>query len=355
MENGQSVADMFIEAGLKPVETNVEPVKPIDNNLPSEVVIPINTDTNGSQNNQNQDNQQQNNQNQNQDDNDYDDGREMYLHFATQLGFEIDSNSLEQREYQMVDLINLAKQAIEHETKPYEIFATNDVVKEFAEHLNAGGTIDSFKQLQQKQTFYQNYQLPDNNIEVAEQIIKNSLSLKGVDESMVDILIENMKDNGKIFDFAKNELSYLQKNESEQNQSIEEKVRQSIENERNDVIEYFKNLNEALLTNNFDGFSLPANELDIIKQLSLPDKDGVIGIDEIGEDLTSNQIALVNYAAYKIAKGENFNISFNKNKANMSTRPIAKIGSSNNGNPNYGNGKNKQLSLDEFVNIIATS
>ena len=351
MESGQSVADMFIEAGLKPVDTVIEPVKPADNIIPLEPITPVNTDTNGSSDNiQQQGNQGQNNQN----DNDYDDGREMYLHFATQLGLEIDSNSLEQREYQMMDLINLAKQAIEHQVKPYEVFTTNDVVKEFAEHLNAGGTIDSFKQLQQKQTYYQNYQLPDNNIEAAEQIIKDSLSLKGVDDTMVDILIENMKDNGRIFDFAENELSYLQKYEIEVNQSIENRVLASIEKEKNDVIEYFKNLNEALLTNNFDGFSLSASELDIIKQLSLPDKDGIIGIDKIGEELTSNQIALVNYAAYKIAKGENFNISFNSKKANISSRPIAKIAGTNNGNPNYGNGKDKPLSLEEFRSVVAS-
>lgn len=339
-----TLSDLLKQAGVQPtIETPAEPpVVPVEPTLPNNEPPVVQVEQ------QNPPQSSLSNNGDSNDEQDLDNGFDSYVSFAKSLGINKEFVNDGREVYTIEDLVALSKEAMQ----PYQKYEEIEIVKDFYEHLNRGGSVDTFRVLQQKSTVFQSMEIPRDNVDIAEQVLRQSMGLKGVQESMINIIVENVKDNGTIFDVANGELDYLKSLEQKQNEELERTVYADIEREKQEAITFFKNLNTAFEQNNFNGFSLPVTDLDTIKTLSLPDKNGIIGIDQLAQELTPEQTALVNYAAYKIAKGEPLNITFPKKQSGLQ-RPVVKLANlSSSGGAN--NGK-KILTVEELVSHFETA
>ena len=168
---------------------------------------------------------------------------------------------------------------------------------------------------------------------------------------MTEAAIVALKENGQIFKVAGDELKYLQETDQSKYDDIIAAKQEKMETEKNDLITFFTGINDAFKTNDFTGFKLPDTEAELVRSLSLPDATGEIAINKMIDELSVSQKALLNYAVYKISKGETFNVAFSgKGGKNRMEQPITKIfGKGVAG----GGGQSNSMTVTEFESALA--
>lgn len=268
--------------------------------------------------------------------------------FAKGLGIEGYQHDA-QKPVNMNTLVEIAKGRIQEIEETYAAFS-NPVVQQFAQFINDGGSVEDFIEIANYDLQYENVVLDSTDVNQAETLIRQANDSRGVPAYITDAAITALKENGQIFTVAKDQLKYLQDTDKARYDALVADKESKLAAEKEEIVTFFKGINEAFKGNDFTGFKIPDTEVEIVRGLSLPDNTGNIGINEMIDGLSVQQKALLNYAAYKIAKGETFNVAFSGKKGNRMEEPITKIF----GKGVAGGGGNKsQMSVIEFESALA--
>ena len=288
----------------------------------------------------------------NADDNDEEDneGADAYLNdFVKGLGIE-DYQHDATKPINMNTLVEIAKGRIQEIEESYAAL-NYPVVQQFAQFINDGGDIKDFIEIATYDLQYADVVLDPTDVSQAERLIRDANTSRNVPSYMTEAAIVALKENGQIFKVAGDELKYLQETDQSKYDDIIAAKQEKMETEKNDLITFFTGINDAFKANDFTGFKLPDTEAELVRSLSLPDATGEIGINKMIDELSVSQKALLNYAAYKIAKGETFNVAFSgKGNKNRMEQPITKIfGKGVAG----GGGQSNSMTVTEFESALA--
>lgn len=281
---------------------------------------------------------------------DNDEGAEAYLNdFVKGLGIE-DYQYDATKPIDMNTLVEIAKGRIQEIEETYAAF-NNPVVQQFAQFVNDGGDIKDFIEIATYDLQYANVVLDPTDVAQAESLIRKANDSREVPSYLTDAAIVALKENGQIFKVASDELKYLQETDQSKYDNIVATKEAKMLEEKNELITFFKGINETFKTNDFTGFKIPDTEIEIVRGLSLPDTTGEIGINTLMDNMTVQQKALLNYAAYKIANGQTFNVAFSgKGGKSRMEQPITKIFSKGVAG---GGGQSNSMSVTEFESAIA--
>lgn len=228
----------------------------------------------------------------------FDSDEKLVAHFSKELGFEgvVEGEGLDA-------LLFVAKQRLEQSEK----IANDERVKEFLAHVERGGDIESY-QLSQPTNIYGELTLDEADTDFTENVVRECLIVlrNFDDEDDVREFITNLKDSGKLFEYAEKNLSKLQKKEQDENVTRKAAIDKQLEDTRNEAVKYYKELGSAFDTNLIPGVVVDKKNLSIIKQLSLPDKHNQIAIQEVLDEMPTAHIATMNTLAWCLANGQAF-------------------------------------------------
>lgn len=106
-----------------------------------------------------------------------------------------------------------------------ELFEALPLVREFAEHINNGLGVESFKAERQPQEFKE-VNIEEAETDVLESVYRNALKAKGTDDEEIEELIETARDSNKLKDRAEKAQKYLKTQHEEriENQKTKEKA-----------------------------------------------------------------------------------------------------------------------------------
>ena len=152
---------------------------------------------------------------------------------------------------------------------------------------------------------------------------------------MIDKIIDDAKDNGTLLSEAEEELKILQQLEKQHNDSVTQQREQTLAEQREQYNQWLTGVTKAIDSNNFNGFSIPKEEIDELRKLSIPDKNGNAAINEVYNNLTPEQQILMNHAVLRISKNQPINIVTKNNVASsVGSRSARMMKSANNNNNN---------------------
>lgn len=237
------------------------------------------------------------------------------------------------------DLVKIAKTRIDELETQVQQYSSNTVIAELQEHLNQGGSIESFKQLQSLENEYSKIQLDYDNEKELEDFAKSFLKdIKGEDdEDYIQSFIDNKKDKGTLKDYVSANLEKLVKERDKEIQVARKEVEDSNKAQIEEQQKYFKDLDSA-----FEKINLEKDIAIKVKQLSLPDKSGKVGIYDVYNNLNAEQTALLHSFAYKVAN----NIPIEYKKDNVVKKPSIPVLAGKGGQPPSGT-----LGLSDFAKM----
>lgn len=231
-------------------------------------------------------------------------------------------------------LAKLANQKLSSIEEKYSKF-NNPVLDQIADHLAVGGSLEDFISTPQTYDFYTKLTIDEGNVQQQEQILRGSLAEKGIRTSMIDKIIDDAKDNGTLLSEAEEELKILQQLEKQHNDSVTQQREQTLAEQREQYNQWLTGVTKAIDSNNFNGFSIPKEEIDELRKLSIPDKNGNAAINEVYNNLTPEQQILMNHAVLRISKNQPINIVTKNNVASsVGSRSARMMKSANNNNNN---------------------
>lgn len=222
-------------------------------------------------------------------------------------------------------------------------------VVQFISHLEDGGNEETFMDIQPRDV-YASIELDESNTDFTEQVVREILVvIRGydpVDDKIeINTQISDLKDSGKLFSEAERGLPKLVKKEEEFNETNAKAVQKRIDIEKKEIDEYYGNIDKVFKDKALTGFSSDA-DLETVRQLSMPDAKGRLGIDEILGNLEPKEIAIMNHVAYCLKNGKDF--SFNTKAAKTkSEKPIhsllSKGGANGSNKPSFADLINSKL------------
>lgn len=197
-------------------------------------------------------------------------------------------------------IVELAKYKVQNIQQEYDIFNRQEIL-EFKEHLEKGGDIQSFKEIQSLENPYSGIEYTEDNIEVLESLAKHIyVEVQGLAEADAEALIEYKKDNHTLFNFVDETIPKLSQAVEAQNEQKVQQILEQKQQEQKAVQEYTNKMKDALKVNNFGGTKIPDNILPTIEKLSFVDKDGNLGMQDVWNKITPEQEVLLNYFSYCI-------------------------------------------------------
>lgn len=200
-------------------------------------------------------------------------------------------------------ILELARHKVNAIEQQYEVFQRNEIL-EFKEHLEQGGTIDTFKQIQSLENPYEGLQYEEEDVETLEQLAKHIyVEIQGIDEEDAVALIESKKDNATLYSFVDKNITKLSTDTDAKNAEEKAWIVQQQQQQYQAQVEYTNQMKNAIKVNNFNGLKIPSNILPEIEKLSFADKDGKLGMEDVWQKLTPDQDILLNYFSYCLANG----------------------------------------------------
>lgn len=197
----------------------------------------------------------------------------------------------------IVELAQYKLNAVQEQYKPFE----NQELIAYKEHLEQGGTLESFRYIQSLDNEYAAIQVTEEDIAGQEILAKHLYELQGLDEIDIESLIEKRKDNGSLFDFASQGLNKLSQIREAEIQEARQKINNEIEANNKAAMQFQQEIETALKTNNFNGVRLDGNVLkEVEKQITI-DANGQIPLQETVNKFNGTQHTLMNYFAYCLA------------------------------------------------------
>lgn len=240
-------------------------------------------------------------------------------YFAKQLGI---SQYTKPAALTLDALVELAKTQIDEIKNQYAAYE-NPQVKGIIDHIMSGGTLEDYASQPQKSEYWAKFELTADNVAAQEQIMRTKFESAGFEGETLELLIEGLKNNNKLFSSAQSEVNVNRAAEIAYNTDVDNQINASRE-----ASKQFFNAVEQHITKNSLGVVTIANEdIETFKAISKPDSKGEIGIQGILDNLTDEQMIAVNYAAFRISKGDA--IMFGKAgqpaPAGVGSKPIATI------------------------------
>ena len=219
-----------------------------------------------------------------------------YSYFAEQIGLK---DFTPTDEYEAVEgLAKIAQIRINELENQVQQFSSNSVIAELQNHINEGGTLETFKAIQSIENEYSGIKIDYENETDLEKFSEWYLKdIKGEDdEDVIKTIIDGKKDKGVLKEYVSSNLQKLVETRDREVEKERAIIENSIKEEKVKEDKYFKDLEES-----FSKISLEKDIVDKVKMLSLPDKrTGSIGIYDIYNNMTPEQTALMHSFAYKM-------------------------------------------------------
>lgn len=133
-----------------------------------------------------------------------------------------------------------------------KFYADNPLVKQFVDYVQINGTYRGFGQLPDRTGI----QLDKDNKNQQIAIIRMAAEEFG-NKSLNDNYIKYLESTGALYDEAKSQLEALQNKDKETRKQIEVKAAAAREEERKSVENYFKKVNEVIVSRKLGGYMLP--------------------------------------------------------------------------------------------------
>lgn len=193
--------------------------------------------------------------------------------------------------------------AANEQIKQYKAIAEDQRVKDFLDFLDTGGTKEQFIQMQPTNN-YGGIALDEEDTQLTENVVQEALVVlrNFDDQDEIDEFIADLKDKGKLFEYAQKNLPKLQDFEKAQNKQRADQIRNQVAQEKQELDNYYGAINESFKGNKLIGIA-PDSNWSEVQKLSVPDEKGKIGINDILDNLDVNQVSTVNYFVYCLNKG----------------------------------------------------
>jgi hypothetical protein len=250
--------------------------------------------------------------------------------FATELGYdgEVEGEGLEA-------LLYIAKSKL--------TVLDNPKVQDIINHVNNGGDVSSYERMQPTD-YYQGIELDESDEELTEKAVVACLvNLRNFDDDKeITKYIQNLKDEGELFEYAKKNFPKLQAKEKAENTNKQKVVENELKKERLEEQKFYSDLEKSL--NSLNGV-VNKSLKEEVKQFSLPDKKGVIEVEAFLNDLQPSDIATMNYFAYCLKNSKEFIYRPDVKGKGTQSKPIHQI-------LNKGIGKNdksERVLLKDFM------
>ena len=217
-------------------------------------------------------------------------------YFAKQLGI---GNYTKPAELTLDALITLAKTQIDEVKNQYAVY-DNPQVKGLIDHITAGGTLEDYNSQPQKSEYWAKFELTTDNVPVQEQIMRAKFESACFEGETVDLLIEGLKNNNKLYASAVSEVNANRTAELAYNADVDNRVAASREASK----QFFNNVEQHITKNSLGIVTIAGDDVETFKAISKPNSAGEIGIQTVLDNLSDEQMIAVNYAAYRISKGD---------------------------------------------------
>jgi hypothetical protein len=265
-----------------------------------------------------------------------------FQQFAEAIGIEgeVTGSSFE-------DLIELGKKATSQYKEQLEFYTGNPDLSGLAEHIKAGGNLQTFLQYPQETDNFLSVEFAEDDVTQREQLVEYFYENNGIDKEQAELLINNMKEKGTFNAYSDKVLEQFKAQEKAQNEQI---VAQRKAEEETSI----KQRNEFIegVTEGFDkglaGVTVDKEILAEARKVSLPDEKGQFGLHSI--KLTPGQEAIVNTLIVALTKGKSFQYAPTKAAAaGGGVKPIHEIFNKQN---NSGNNTQKLNSLEDMNKVF---
>ena len=182
-----------------------------------------------------------------------------------------------------------------------QVYEEDEDIKAFAEHKAKGGTIETFRTLPKPPDYTAVREaLTPDNIEFAEQIVRNDLTAKGMRPILIEAQINALKDAGELHDEAGLIVDSKEAFELEEYNSKIQSVNTELEAERVRAEESWNQVKNVLQGNVINGIIVSPTEMQEFKDYILPDKKtGVSKAIQARAALTVDEQLALDYIAFK--------------------------------------------------------
>lgn len=226
--------------------------------------------------------------------------------------------------------------------------ANDPRVQAYLAHVKEGGNLQTYDQMQPTNR-YGAVELDESETDITEAVVRETLIVlrKFDDEEEVNDFIDDLKDKGTLFAFAEKNLPKLQKLEESLNEERKGQVAAKLKTERDQAVTYFKEVKETFNTGLMPGVIVDKKHLSTVRDLSIPNKDNVVGIESVLDNLTPAQVATMNTLAYCLANKQafTFNPAAKAAVVKASDKPVHQILAKGKAS----NGKSSNSSLANFI------
>lgn len=248
-----------------------------------------------------------------------DDDEDFFSLFKKEIGYEGD---IEDKTGS--GIINIAKAVIESTREELKVL-DNPIIKGFADHILAGGSPETYKNVPQISTYFKDLTIAEDEVEKMESFLEWSLEQRGNDKEDIDIIIKNKKENGKLGDFFEKELKYRRDAEEKSNEELQKAQQEATDNELKEAKKYFDE--QTAYYDSLKGIVVDKEIAGKIKEIALPDKKtGIAPLMDIFNNLSPTDHAKLNIFAYALSQGKPFTYQPNKVvKEQVKDRPIDSI------------------------------
>lgn len=226
----------------------------------------------------------------------------------------------------------------------------NPQVKALAQHLATGGTVDTFNPLPVVPD-YNNVResLTVENIQGAEQIIREELAKNNIKPLIIEATINNLKDEGKLRDEALSIIDSREQADLEVFNEAKAQLDLQQANVQKEIAEQWNQVNTVLSGNEINGIKIPKAEMEAFAKVIKPNENGEIPIHKMRAELTVEQNLYLDFLIYK-------GFVTNRSVQGKVAAPVApktdlSISMLNGGNQSKG-GQN--VSTDEVLSELAT-
>jgi len=271
--------------------------------------------------------------------------------FAEKLGYtgEIDGDDFD-------TLTKIAEAQISQYKEKAEFYEANKTIKELAEHLQSGGTVEDYFATPQETNHFQELSFEADDVENREQLLQYFfVDIKGMDAEDAEALINGYKEKGTFNTQADKALLLLKGDEEKQNETIRAQREQELATRKENSEKFFGEMSKGF-EDGLSGVVVEKGIYNKAKELSLPNKQGQFGIVEIANKLTATQQAALNVFVTALSEGKKFEYNPTANIVTPTkAKPIAQILNKNKANTTGGAAKslediNKLFNNRQLVN-----